>query len=189
MPQTPGALPTALPSSGIRDIGPCAAACSISRIAARNSPASSIRLSRSFSGSAKSKSRYDLWGHPGKITVTGFLTAGARGFLRTRFARLRSPAARPISPPSANIKAAPASSLNIEQEITADLGVFAARRLGRRQHRAVRISPISTAPSPAAFRSTASNGADRTTRSALPASSTALRACTKLFSMPAAWAS
>jgi high affinity Mn2+ porin len=68
--------------------------------------------------------RYELWGHPGKIAVTGFLTRGRMGTYEDAIA-------------SAQITGGPADiaavrqyqsrggiSMNLEQEITSDLGAF-----------------------------------------------------------------
>ena len=83
--------------------------------------------------------RYDLWGHPGKIAVTGFLTRGRMGSFEDAIALAA------VTGGPANIAAVRqyqsrgGVSMNIEQEITSDLGAFRPRRLGRRQHRAVRI--------------------------------------------------
>jgi high affinity Mn2+ porin len=68
--------------------------------------------------------RYDLWGHPGKIAVTGFLTRGRMG----SFADAIALAAATGGP--ANIAAVRqyqsrgGISMNIEQQITSDLGAF-----------------------------------------------------------------
>ena len=68
--------------------------------------------------------RYDLWGHPGKIAVTGFLTRGRMG----TFADAIALAA--ITGGPANIAAVRqyqsrgGVAMNIEQEITSDLGAF-----------------------------------------------------------------
>ena len=68
--------------------------------------------------------RYDLWGHPGKIAVTGFLTRGRMG----SFADAIALAAVTGGP--ANIVAVRqyqsrgGVGMNMEQEITSDLGAF-----------------------------------------------------------------
>jgi high affinity Mn2+ porin len=68
--------------------------------------------------------RYQLWGHPGKIEVTGFLSRGRMG----SFADAIALAA--ITGGPANIAAVRqyqsrgGVSLNVEQEITAELGAF-----------------------------------------------------------------
>ena len=68
--------------------------------------------------------RYQLWGHPGKIAVTGFLSRGSMG----SFADAIALAAATGGP--ANIAAVRhyqsrgGVSMNLEQEITSDLGVF-----------------------------------------------------------------
>ena len=96
--------------------------------------------------------RYDLWGHPGKLAVTGFLSRGDMGSF-------------PGCDQSGAITGGPADiaavrqyssrggvSLNLEQEITADLGALRARRLGGRQSSNPMNSPTSIAPPRPAFR-------------------------------------
>ena len=68
--------------------------------------------------------RYDLWGHPGKIAVTGFLTRGRMGSFEDAIALAA------VTGGPANIAAVRqyqsrgGVSMNIEQEITPDLGTF-----------------------------------------------------------------
>jgi high affinity Mn2+ porin len=77
-----------------------------------------------FQWIAEIERRYDLWGHPGKIAVTGFLTRGRMGSFQDaiNFAQ--------ASGGSANISAVRkyqsrgGVSMNIEQEITGDLGAY-----------------------------------------------------------------
>ena len=74
---------------------------------------------------AEIERRYDLWGHPGKLAVTGFLSSGRMGSFADAVAL-------------ANLTGGPADiatvrqyqsrggvSFNLEQEITPELGVFA----------------------------------------------------------------
>lgn len=69
--------------------------------------------------------RYALWGHAGKIAVTGFLSRGRMGTFADAIALAQ------ITDSPADIAAVrkyqsrPGISANLEQEITADLGVFA----------------------------------------------------------------
>ena len=125
--------------------------------------------------------RYDLWGHAGKIAVTGFLTRGRMGSFRERDRAgcgYRRPGQYRRRPPISKPR-------RRQHEYRAGDHLrsrrFHPRRLGRRQHRAVRIHRCRPHRCRPASRSTASNGAGQTTRSALPASSTEFPACTKPF--------
>ena len=68
--------------------------------------------------------RYDLWGHPGKIAVTGFLTRGRMGSFEDAIALAA------VTGGPANIAAVRqyqsrgGMSMNVEQEITSYLGAF-----------------------------------------------------------------
>jgi high affinity Mn2+ porin len=68
--------------------------------------------------------RYELWGHPGKLAVTGFLSRGRLGSFQDAIALAQATGT------SANIAAVRkyqsrgGVSVNLEQEITTDLGVF-----------------------------------------------------------------
>ena len=68
--------------------------------------------------------RYDLWGHPGKIAVTGFLTRGRMGSFEEAIALAA------VTGGPANIAAVRqyqsrgGMSMNVEQEITSYLGAF-----------------------------------------------------------------
>jgi high affinity Mn2+ porin len=132
--------------------------------------------------------RHDLWGQPGKVKLTGFLSRGAAGEFSEAVALAQ------ITGGPADINAVrsytsrPGISLNIEQQVTPTLGPsFAPAGLTARSSPG--ISPMSTVPSPAACRSTENRGAAPTTRSALPASSTASAMLTSRSSMRAASAS
>ena len=69
--------------------------------------------------------RYQLWNHPGKIAVTGFLSRGRFGRYKdaVQLAQLTGGSGRYCRRPSIS-KPAPALNVNVEQEITSDLGVF-----------------------------------------------------------------
>jgi high affinity Mn2+ porin len=77
-----------------------------------------------FQWIAEIERRYDLWGHPGKIAVTGLLTRGRMGSFQDAI-NLAQASGGP-----ANISAVrkyqsrSGVSMNIEQEITGDLGAF-----------------------------------------------------------------
>ena len=68
--------------------------------------------------------RYELWGHPGKIAITGFLSRGRMGSYQDAIALAQ------ISGGPADIAAVRqyrsrgGVSMNLEQEITSDLGAF-----------------------------------------------------------------
>jgi high affinity Mn2+ porin len=69
--------------------------------------------------------RYELWGHPGKLAVTGFLSRGRMGSFQDAISLAQ------ITGGPANIAAVrkyqsrTGVSVNLEQEITPELGVFA----------------------------------------------------------------
>ena len=67
--------------------------------------------------------RYELWGHPGKIAVTGFLTRGRMGSFADAIALAASPAGTPNHRRS-QYQSRSGFSTNIEQEITSNLGAF-----------------------------------------------------------------
>jgi high affinity Mn2+ porin len=77
-----------------------------------------------FQWIAEIERRYELWGHPGKIAVTGFLSRGFMGSFQDAI-NLAQASSGP-----ANISAVRkyqsrgGVSINLEQEVTADLGVF-----------------------------------------------------------------
>jgi high affinity Mn2+ porin len=77
-----------------------------------------------FQWLAEVERRYDLWGHPGKIAVTGFLSRGRMGSFQDAISLAQ------ITGGPANIAAVRkyqsrgGISMNVEQEITSDLGVF-----------------------------------------------------------------
>jgi high affinity Mn2+ porin len=68
--------------------------------------------------------RWELWGHPGKVAVTGFLSRGRMGSFQDAINLAQ------ITGGPANIAAVrkyqsrPGVSMNVEQEVTSDLGVF-----------------------------------------------------------------
>jgi high affinity Mn2+ porin len=77
-----------------------------------------------FQWVAEIERRYDLWGHPGKIAVTGFLSRGRTGNFQDAIDLAQ------VTGGPANIAAVRkyqsrgGISVNVEQEITSDLGVF-----------------------------------------------------------------
>jgi high affinity Mn2+ porin len=69
--------------------------------------------------------RYNLWGHAGKIAVTGFLTRARLGTYEDAIA-LAQAASGPVDISAVRqYRSRTGLSANLEQEITSDLGVFA----------------------------------------------------------------
>ena len=101
-----GLYATAPPPSGTRATGPCAAGCSICRSSPTTS--NSIRDFSNSNGSAKSSAATICGDIPARSRSLDFSAAAAWAASRMRSHWLRSPAAQPISPPSANIEAAAA---------------------------------------------------------------------------------
>ncbi len=77
-----------------------------------------------FQWLAEVERRYELWGHPGKIAVTGFLTRGRMGSFQDAINLAQ------VTGGPANIAAVRryqsrgGISMNLEQELTSDFGVF-----------------------------------------------------------------
>ena len=68
--------------------------------------------------------RYDFWGHPGKIAITGFLSRGGMGTFASAIA-LAAITGGPASTAAVRqYQSRPGVAMNLEQEITSDLGVF-----------------------------------------------------------------
>ena len=114
MPATVGAIPTARQRNGIRAALRCAAVSSICR---RRPPAEqpeAFGLDPTFSQFqlvGEIEERHELWGQPGKIKVTGFLSRGRAGIIpRRRSPWPRRPARPPTSRWCATTPAAPASA-------------------------------------------------------------------------------
>ncbi len=68
--------------------------------------------------------RYDLWGHPGKIAVNGFLSRGKMGSFADAIALAAVTGGPADIAAVRHYQSRGGVSLNIEQEITADLGAF-----------------------------------------------------------------
>ncbi|MGA7326865.1 MAG: carbohydrate porin [Rhodomicrobium sp.] len=72
--------------------------------------------------------RHDLWGQPGKLKITGYLEEGRMGAFADAIAYIQT---HPLSDPGASInmertaRLRPGVSLNLEQQVAEDLGVFA----------------------------------------------------------------
>jgi high affinity Mn2+ porin len=68
--------------------------------------------------------RYDLWGHPGKIVVTGFLTRGRMGSFADAIALADITGGPADIAAVRQYQSRGGVSMNLEQEITPDLGAF-----------------------------------------------------------------
>jgi high affinity Mn2+ porin len=68
--------------------------------------------------------RYDLWGHPGKIAVTGFLTRGRMGTFADAIALAAVTGGPADIAAVRQYQSRGGVSMNMEQEITSDLGAF-----------------------------------------------------------------
>jgi high affinity Mn2+ porin len=68
--------------------------------------------------------RYELWGHPGKVAITGFLSRGRMGSFQDAIDLAQ------VTGPPADITAVRkyqsrgGVAINVEQEVTSDLGLF-----------------------------------------------------------------
>jgi high affinity Mn2+ porin len=68
--------------------------------------------------------RYELWGHPGKIAVTGFLSRGRMGSFQDAINLAQETGTAADIAAVRKYQSRGGISMNVEQEITADLGVF-----------------------------------------------------------------
>jgi high affinity Mn2+ porin len=68
--------------------------------------------------------RYDLWGHPGKIAVTGFLSRGRMGTYQDAIALAAMTGGPADIAAVRQYRSRAGVEMNVEQEITSDLGVF-----------------------------------------------------------------
>jgi high affinity Mn2+ porin len=69
--------------------------------------------------------RYDLWGHPGKLAVTGFLSRGRMGSFQDAIDLAQLTGEPADIAAVRKYQSRGGVSMNLEQEITSDLGVFA----------------------------------------------------------------
>jgi high affinity Mn2+ porin len=69
--------------------------------------------------------RYELWGHPGKIAVTGFLSRGRMGSFADAIALATITGGPADIAAVRQYQSRGGVSMNLEQEITSDLGIFA----------------------------------------------------------------
>ncbi len=77
-----------------------------------------------FQWVAEIERRYDLWGHPGKIAVTGFLTRGRMGSFEDAIALAATTGGPADIAAVRQYQSRGGVSMNLEQEITADVGAF-----------------------------------------------------------------
>ena len=74
---------------------------------------------------AEVEERHDLWGQPGKVKVTGFVSVGRAGLFQDANAlALLTGQPADITLVRDHYNAKPGVSLNVEQQVTKDLGVF-----------------------------------------------------------------
>ena len=69
--------------------------------------------------------RYQLWGQPGKLAVTGFLTRARMGTFADAIALAQATGGPPSTASVRQYRSRGGLSLNLEQQITEELGVFA----------------------------------------------------------------
>jgi high affinity Mn2+ porin len=68
--------------------------------------------------------RYELWGHPGKLAITGFLSRARLGNFQDAIALAQATGTAADIAAVRQYRSRGGVSMNIEQEVTADLGVF-----------------------------------------------------------------
>jgi high affinity Mn2+ porin len=78
-----------------------------------------------FQWDGEIESRYVLWGQPGKIAVTGFLTRGRMGSFQDAINLTQLTGGPADITAVRQYRSRGGTSLNLEQQITAELGVFA----------------------------------------------------------------
>jgi high affinity Mn2+ porin len=69
--------------------------------------------------------RYQLWGEPGKLAVTGYLTRARMGTFTDAIALAQATGGTPNTASVREYRSRGGVSLNLEQQITGELGVFA----------------------------------------------------------------
>jgi high affinity Mn2+ porin len=77
-----------------------------------------------FQWLAEIERRYDLWGHPGKIAVTGFLSRGRMGSFQDAIDLAQATGGPADIAAVRKYQSRGGISMNVEQQITSDLGVF-----------------------------------------------------------------
>src|SRR5215831_18548892 len=128
MPPTAGATPMARLSSGIRAAGHCAAASSTSKTPTGGTSPDGIDLDSSFQQFqlvGEIEERHELWGQPGKLKLTGFLSRGRAGKFADAIA-LAQATGQPADINAVRVyRSRPGVSLNLEQQVFPNVGVFA----------------------------------------------------------------
>jgi high affinity Mn2+ porin len=77
-----------------------------------------------FQWLAEIERRYDIWGHPGKFAVTGFLSRGRMGSFQDAIDLAQVTGGPADIAAVRKYQSRGGISMNVEQEITSDLGVF-----------------------------------------------------------------
>jgi high affinity Mn2+ porin len=80
---------------------------------------------RQFQGIVELEERHDLWGQPGKLKVTGFLSRGRMGRYEDAILLAESTGAPADTAAVRRYTSRTGISLNVEQQLSSDLGVFA----------------------------------------------------------------
>ncbi len=82
---------------------------------------------RNFEWVAEIERRHVLWGEPGGVKVTGFLIRGTQGKFRDALNRVQATGldANAALAASRHYRSAPGASLNLEQQVSDTVGVFA----------------------------------------------------------------
>ena len=117
MPPIPGAIPTARPPNGTRESWTLRGGVFDLSIVP-NSPRSRSRLSTQFQWVGEIERRYELWGHPGKIAVTGFLSRGRMGSFEDAIALAAITGGPADIAAVRQYQSRGGVSMNVEQEIT-----------------------------------------------------------------------
>jgi high affinity Mn2+ porin len=73
---------------------------------------------------AELERRYQLWDQPGKIAVTAFLTRGRMGRFEDAIALAQATGGTPDSPMVRRYTSRPGVAMNLEQQLSDDLGLF-----------------------------------------------------------------
>ena len=122
--------------------------------------------------------RYELWGHPGKIAFTGFLSRGRMGSFEDAIALAAITGGPADIAAVRQYQSRGGVSMNLEQEITTNLGAFVRAGWADGNIEPYEFTDVDRTVA-GGFSLTASNGIGRTILSALPASSTAFPASTR----------
>lgn len=100
---------------------------------------------------AELEHRHELWGEPGKLAVTGFVSRARMGTYTAAVALAEATGQPAEMAPVREYRSRPGIGFNAEQQVTAELGLFARAASSTARSRPT-TSPTSTAPSrPALF--------------------------------------